>query len=50
MTKILVIEDDSSIRLGLEDTLRAKGYEVQACGCGEDGVAAAVEAIEAAVR
>ncbi|HUH05971.1 MAG TPA: response regulator transcription factor [Kofleriaceae bacterium] len=41
MTKILVIEDDASIRLGLEDTLRAKGYEVQVCGRGEEGVAVA---------
>ena len=35
MAKILVIEDDASIRLGLEDTLRAKGYEVVAVGHGE---------------
>jgi len=40
---ILVIEDDSSIRMGLEDTLRAKGYQVHVCGCGEDGVATAGE-------
>jgi DNA-binding response OmpR family regulator len=38
MTKILVIEDDASIRLGLEDTLRAKGYEVEVCGHGEAGL------------
>ncbi len=40
---ILVIEDDSSIRMGLEDTLRAKGYQVHVCGRGEDGVATAAE-------
>ncbi len=38
MAKILVIEDDSSIRLGLEDTLRAKGYQVIAVGHGEEGL------------
>lgn len=38
MAKILVIEDDASIRLGLEDTLRAKGYEVVAVGRGEEGL------------
>jgi DNA-binding response OmpR family regulator len=34
IAKILVVEDDSSIRLGLEDTLRAKGYEVHATAYG----------------
>ncbi len=38
MTRILVVEDDASIRLGLEDTLRAKGYEVFAATRGEDAV------------
>jgi DNA-binding response OmpR family regulator len=33
-SKILVVEDDRSIRLGLEDTLRAKGYEVQSTASG----------------
>jgi DNA-binding response OmpR family regulator len=39
VTRILVIEDDASIRLGLEDTLRAKGYEVVAAGRAKDGLA-----------
>src|SRR5207248_8628077 len=37
MTRILVVEDDPSIRLGLEDTLTAKGYEVDVVGKGSDG-------------
>ena len=37
MTRILVIEDDPSIRLGLEDTLTAKGYEVDAVARGGEG-------------
>jgi len=41
MTKILVVEDDASIRLGLEDTLRAKGYEVTVATRGEDALDAA---------
>ena len=36
--RILVIEDDASIRLGLEDTLRAKGYEVFSAARGDDGL------------
>lgn len=36
-TRILVVEDDPSIRMGLEDTLTAKGYEVDAVARGADG-------------
>jgi DNA-binding response OmpR family regulator len=37
MTKILVVEDDPSIRMGLVDTLTAKGYEVEAVARGSEG-------------
>ena len=37
MTRILVIEDDPSIRMGLEDTLTAKGYQVDVVGRGGEG-------------
>ena len=37
MTRILVVEDDPSIRMGLEDTLAAKGYAVEVVGRGGDG-------------
>ncbi|MBX3160034.1 MAG: response regulator transcription factor [Deltaproteobacteria bacterium] len=37
MTRILVVEDDPSIRMGLEDTLAAKGYQVDVVGRGVDG-------------
>jgi DNA-binding response OmpR family regulator len=37
MTRILVVEDDPSIRMGLEDTLTAKGYQVEVVGKGTEG-------------
>jgi DNA-binding response OmpR family regulator len=40
-TRILVIEDDPSIRMGLEDTLKSKGYEVDVVGRGSEGAEAA---------
>ncbi len=42
MSRILVIEDDPSIRLGLEDTLAAKGYEVDVVGRGLEGAERAI--------
>ncbi|MBA3395797.1 MAG: response regulator transcription factor [Deltaproteobacteria bacterium] len=42
MTRILVIEDDPSIRMGLEDTLAAKGYEVEVVGRGAEGAERAI--------
>ena len=42
MTRILVVEDDPSIRLGLEDTLAAKGYEVEVVGRGNEGADKAI--------
>ena len=38
MSRILVIEDDPSIRAGLEDTLRSKGYEVVSADRGKIGL------------
>ena len=39
MSRILIIEDDASIREGLVDTLRVKGYRVSAARCGAEGLA-----------
>ncbi len=42
MTRILVVEDDPSIRMGLEDTLTAKGYQVDVVGKGGEGAERAI--------
>ena len=39
MQTIVVIEDDRSIRLGLVDTLRAKGYRADGAASGGEGLA-----------
>ena len=41
--KILIVEDDESITLGLEMNLRAEGYEVSVAVDGESGLSRAVE-------
>ncbi len=38
MVKILIIEDDKAIRMGLEDDLKADGYEVEFAFDGIDGL------------
>jgi DNA-binding response OmpR family regulator len=40
MPMILVIEDEKSIRTGLVETLRAKGYDVESAERGSEGLAA----------
>ena len=41
MTRILVVEDEPGIALGLEDDLTLEGYEVVVVRDGESGVACA---------
>jgi DNA-binding response OmpR family regulator len=45
MTRILVVEDEPGIALGLEDDLRMEGYDVEVIG---DGAAASKRALETA--
>jgi DNA-binding response OmpR family regulator len=45
MTRILIVEDEPGIALGLEDDLKMEGYEVEVAG---DGVAASRRARETA--
>ena len=42
-TKILIVEDDPHILLGLEELLTGEGYEVAACPRGDAAVAAVVK-------
>jgi DNA-binding response OmpR family regulator len=39
-TKVLIVEDDSHIRLGLEEVLKSEGYETSSCSRGDEAVAA----------
>jgi len=39
-TKILIVEDDSHILLGLEEVLKSEGYEVASCNRGDQALAA----------
>ena len=39
-TKILIVEDDPHILLGLEELLKSEGYEIAACSRGDEAVAA----------
>lgn len=38
MAKILVVEDERNIALGLEDDLKLEGYEVEVTGDGETAI------------
>ena len=42
-TKILIVEDDSHILLGLEELLKSEGYEVASCRRGDEALAAAAK-------
>ena len=39
-TKILIVEDDLHILLGLEEVLKSEGYEIASCNRGDEAVAA----------
>jgi DNA-binding response OmpR family regulator len=39
-TKVLIVEDDPHILLGLEEVLKSEGYETAACNRGDEAVAA----------
>ena len=39
-TKILIVEDDPHILLGLEEVLKSEGFEIAACNRGDQALAA----------
>jgi two-component system, cell cycle response regulator CpdR len=39
MTRILIVEDDQTLRVGVARTLRERGHEVVEAGDGEEGLA-----------
>ena len=41
--KILIVEDDPHILLGLEEILKSEGYEIIACSRGDEAVAVAIK-------
>ena len=42
-TKILIVEDDPHILLGLEELLKSEGYETASCNRGDEAVAAVIK-------
>ncbi len=42
-TKILIVEDDPHILLGLEEVLKSEGYETASCNRGDEAVAAVAQ-------
>jgi DNA-binding response OmpR family regulator len=42
-TKILIVEDDPHILLGMEEILKSAGYEVASCNRGDEAVAAIIK-------
>ena len=42
-TKILIVEDDPHILLGLEEVLKSEGYETASCNRGDEAVAAVIK-------
>jgi DNA-binding response OmpR family regulator len=42
-TKILIVEDDPHILLGLEEVLKSESYEIASCNRGDEAVAAVIK-------
>ena len=42
-TKVLIVEDDPHILLGLEEVLKSEGYEIASCNRGDEAVAAVIK-------